>query len=144
MRHESEIPLLQSVTLVLFLLFTLTRPGGRETVSLSVPAAYDPGRWWRRGVGGGGGGSAQRIHLLEHMLQMTTSVPQTHLKPTSEVVNHPDTPGFLPDGTNLLCGDHFEFSNGLKMILIHVVLQEPPEIKIWCLRHSGGHLEQVL
>ena len=35
--------------------------------------------------------SAQRIHLLEHMFQMATVVPQTHLKPRSEVVNYPDT-----------------------------------------------------
>ena len=87
--------------------------------------------------------SAQRIHLLEHMFQMTAVVPQTHLKPTSEVVNHPDT-FFLPDGTNLLGDGHFHFTNGLRTILIHVVLQELPEIKIWCLRRNGSHLEHVL
>ena len=62
------------------------------------------------------------------MFQMTVVAPQTHLKPTSEVVNHPDTL-FLPDGTNLLGDGHFQFSDGLRTILIHVVLQEPPEIK---------------
>ena len=64
------------------------------------------------------------------MYQMTTVVPQTHLKPTSKVVNHPDTL-FLPDCTNLLDDGHFQFSNRLRTILIHVVLQEPPEVKIW-------------
>ena len=29
--------------------------------------------------------SAQRIHLLQHMFQMTAVASQTHLKPTSEV-----------------------------------------------------------
>ena len=87
--------------------------------------------------------SAQRTHLLEHMFQMTAVVTQTHLEPTTEVVNHPDTL-FLPDGTNLLGDGHFQFSNGLRMILIHVVLQEPPEIKIWCLRCNGSDLERVL
>ena len=67
--------------------------------------------------------SAQRIHLIEHMFQITAVAPQTHLKPTSEVVNHPDTL-FLPDGTNLLGYGHFQCSSGLRMILIHVVLQE--------------------
>jgi len=61
---------------------------------------------------------------------MTAVSLQTHLKPTSKVVNHPDTL-FLPDGTNVLGDGHFQFSNGLRTILIHVVLQEPPEIKIW-------------
>ena len=59
---------------------------------------------------------------------MTTVAPQAHLKPTSEVINHPDKL-FLPDGTNLLGDGHFQFSNGLRTILIHVVLQELPEIK---------------
>ena len=77
------------------------------------------------------------------MLRKIAVVPQTHLTPTSEVVNHPDTL-FLPDGTNLLGDGHFQFSNGLTTILVHVVLQEPPEKKIWCLRRNGGHLEHVL
>ena len=54
--------------------------------------------------------------------------PQTHLTPTSEVVNDPDTL-FLPEGTNLLGDGHFQFSNGLRTILMHVVLQEPPRDK---------------
>ena len=62
------------------------------------------------------------------MIQMTAVAPQTHLKPTSEVVNHPDTL-FLPDGTNLQGDGHFQFSTGLRTILIHVVLQEPPKIQ---------------
>ena len=68
---------------------------------------------------------------------MTAVAPQTHLKPTSEVVNHPDTL-FLPDGTDLQGDGHFQFSNGSRTILIHVVLHEPPEEKIWCLRRNGG------
>ena len=60
---------------------------------------------------------AQRIDLLEHKLQMSV------VKSASEVVNHPDTL-FLPDGTNLLGDSHFQFSCGLRPILIHVVLQE--------------------
>ena len=56
---------------------------------------------------------------------MTAVAPQTHLKPTnSEGVNHPETP-FLPDtGTSLPGDGHFQFSNGPRTILIHVVLQE--------------------
>ena len=62
--------------------------------------------------------SAERIHLLEHMFQMTAFAPQTHLKPTREAVTHPDTL-FLPDGTNLLGDGHFQFSNGLRTIDSH-------------------------
>ena len=58
---------------------------------------------------------------------MTAVAPQTRLKLTSEVVSHPDTL-FLPDDTNLLGDGHFQFTNGLRTTLIHVVLQEPPEI----------------
>ena len=74
---------------------------------------------------------------------MTTVALQAHLKLTSKVISHPDTL-FLPDSTNLLGDGHFQFSNGLRMILIDVVLQEPPEIKIWgfrsgeCGDHSGS------
>ena len=85
--------------------------------------------------------SAQRIHLLEHMFQMTAVVPQTHLKPTSEAVSDPDTL-FLPDGTNLLGDGHFQFCSGLRTILIHVVLQER-RLQV-CLKRNGGHLEHVL
>ena len=59
---------------------------------------------------------------------MTAVAPQTPLKPTTEDVSHPDTL-FLPDGTNLLGDGHFQFSTGLRTILIHVVLQEPPKIQ---------------
>ena len=69
---------------------------------------------------------------------MTAVAPQTHLKPTSEVVSHPDTL-FLPDGINILVNGHLQFSNGLRTIVIHVVLQELPEIKFWRLRRNGGH-----
>ena len=67
---------------------------------------------------------------------------EAHLKPTNNTL-------FLPDGTNHLCDGHFQFSDGLGTILIHVVLQKPPEIfkkikKIWCLRRDGDHLEHVL
>ena len=36
--------------------------------------------------------------------------------------------------TNLLIDGHFELGNGLRIVLIHVVLQEHPEIKIWGFR----------
>jgi len=58
------------------------------------------------------------------MFQMTAVAPQTHLKPMSKVVNHSDTL-FVRDGTTLLGDGHFQFSNELRTILIHVVLQEP-------------------
>ena len=50
-----------------------------------------------------------------------TTVALTHLKLMSEVVNHPITL-FLSDGTNLLGDGNFQFSNGSRMILIHMVL----------------------
>ena len=77
------------------------------------------------------------------MFQMTAVVPQTHLKQTSEVVHHPDTL-FLPDGTNRLGDGNFQFSNGLRTILIHVVLQEPPRDKILVSEAQQRHLEHVL
>ena len=57
------------------------------------------------------------------MFQMTTLALQAHLKPTSKVVSHPDTL-FLPDSANLLGDGHFQFSNGLKTILIDVKIRE--------------------
>ena len=53
---------------------------------------------------------------------MTAIAPQTHLKPMSEVVSHPDTL-FLPDGTNRLGDGHFQFSSRLRTVLTRVVLQ---------------------
>ena len=38
---------------------------------------------------------------------------------------------FFQCGTNLLIDIHFEFSNELWIVLIHVFLQKPPEMKIW-------------
>ena len=61
---------------------------------------------------------------------MTAVAPQTHLKPTSEAVSDPDTL-LIPDGTNLLGVGHFQFSNGLRTILIHVVLQLPENVIFW-------------
>ena len=64
------------------------------------------------------------------MFQMTAVAPQTHLKPTSEAVIDPDTL-LIPDGTNLLGDGHFQFSNGLRTILKHVVLQLPENVIFW-------------
>ena len=46
----------------------------------------------------------------------------------------PLTNSFFQYGMNLLNDDHFEFSNGLWIVLIHCVLQENPKIKIWGFR----------
>ena len=59
---------------------------------------------------------------------MAAVAQQTLLNLTSEVVNHPDTL-VLPDGTNLMGDGHFQFSNRLRTILIHMFIQEPPKIK---------------
>lgn len=79
------------------------------------------------------------------MFQMTTLALQAHLEPTSKVVNHFDTL-FLPDSPNLLGDGHFQFSNGLRTILIDVVLQESPEKKSGGLRSGecGDHLGSCL
>ena len=61
---------------------------------------------------------------------MTTIALMTHLNLSSKVVNCPDAL-FFQYGTNLLIDGHFEFSNGLWIVLIHVVLKEIPETKIW-------------
>ena len=63
------------------------------------------------------------------MFQMAAVALQTHLKPTSDIVNHPDT-FILPDGTNLLRDGYFQFSNGLRTHLIHVAFNKNPKIKI--------------
>ena len=49
---------------------------------------------------------------------------------------------FFPDGMNLLSDGHFQFSSGLRTILIHVVLQEH-RLQV-CLRRNSSHLEHVL
>ena len=61
---------------------------------------------------------------------MTAIALMTQSSSLSKVANHPSAL-FFRYGTNLLIDDHFEFSNGLQVVLIHVVLQEHPEIKIW-------------
>lgn len=75
------------------------------------------------------------------MFQMTAVALQTHLKPMSKVVNHPDTL-FFSDGMNLLGDGHFKFGNGLRIIFIHVVLQEPRDKKSEGFRSGeyGNHL----
>ena len=60
---------------------------------------------------------------------MTAIALMTHLNSSSEVFNHPDAL-FLLYSTNLLIDSHFNWGNGLWIVPIHVVLQEPPEIKI--------------
>ena len=52
----------------------------------------------------------------------------THLNPSSEVANQPDAL-FFQFGTNFQIDGHFEFSNGLLIVIIHVVIKELPKIK---------------
>ena len=74
---------------------------------------------------------AQRMHFLQNMFRMTAIVLRQHLNLSSKVVSHPDALIFWY-GVNLLIDGHFEYYNGLWIVLIHVVLQEPPEIKnLW-------------
>ena len=70
----------------------------------------------------------QRMNFWQDVFQMTAITLMTHLNLPSEVVNHSEA-FFSRYGTNLLIDGHFEFSNGLRIVLN--VLQEPPEIKIW-------------
>ena len=60
---------------------------------------------------------------------MTTIKLMTHLNSSNEVVNHPDALFFSVCHESSEC--HFEFSNGLWIVLIHMILQERLEIKIW-------------
>ena len=73
---------------------------------------------------------AHWMHFLRDVFQMTAIALMAHLNSSSEVVIHPDTL-FFRYSTNHQIDDHFEFSNGLWIIRIHVVLQEHWEIKIW-------------
>ena len=73
---------------------------------------------------------AQKMHFLQDMFLMTTIALMTHLNFLSKVVNHPDTLFFQYD-MNLLIDGLFKFSFGLWIVFIHIVLQEPKEIKIW-------------
>ena len=54
---------------------------------------------------------------------------------SSQVVYHPDKL-FFRYGTNLLSDAIFDFNNGMLIVLIHVVLQEPSAIKIWVTNRS--------
>ena len=69
---------------------------------------------------------AQMMHFSQDVFQMTAM----HLNLSTEVVNHSDVL-FFQYGMNLLIDGHFEFSIGLWINLIYVILQEPPEINIW-------------
>ena len=73
---------------------------------------------------------AQRCIFLQDVFQMTAIALMTHLYSSCEVVYNPDTL-FFQYGTNLLIDGLSELFNRLWIVLISVVLQEPPEIKIW-------------
>ena len=61
---------------------------------------------------------ALRKHFFLEAFQMTAIALMIHLNSSSDV-------HFFRYGTNLRINGHFEFSNGLWIIFIHVILQEP-------------------
>ena len=86
---------------------------------------------------------------------MTTVALQAHMKPTSKVVNHPDTL-FLPDSTNLQVYENRPQSIAeLKVAItqkiravrkeecIRVIDNFARRFQV-CLQRNGGHLEHVL
>ena len=64
------------------------------------------------------------------MFQMTSSALETDLHLLRKIVNHSHAllSGDFPD---FCCNCSLEFTNCLRIVLIHIVLQIPPQIKIW-------------
>ena len=73
---------------------------------------------------------AQKLCSLQNMFQMTSSALETDLHPLRKIVNHSHAllSGDFPD---FCCNCSLEFTNCLRIVLIRIVLQIPPQIKIW-------------
>ena len=64
--------------------------------------------------------------ILQNMLQVASATLKTDLHPPCEVVHDPDT-FLLGDSPN---GGSLELWDGLGTVLVNIVFQEPPKIKI--------------
>ena len=79
--------------------------------------------------------------ILPNMLQLASATLKTNLYLPCEVVHDPDT-FLLGDSPN---GDSLELWDGLRTVLVNIVFQEPPQIKIWGLQiwGMGGPLDSA-
>ena len=76
---------------------------------------------------------AQKLCYLQNMLQMTTSALETDLYPLPKIVSHSQAL-LSGDVLNFGCNCSLEFTNCLKIVLIHIFLQIPSQLKIWVLK----------
>ena len=85
------------------------------------------------------------FYVFQNVLQMLSSALKTHLHTSRKIVNdsHTFLLGDLPD---LSCDCCLQFTYCLRIVLIHIVLEIPPQITIWgfksgeCAAHSTSHL----
>ena len=64
------------------------------------------------------------------MLQMASSALKAHLHASRKIVNDSHT-FLLWDFPDLCCDCYLQFTNCVRIFLMHIVLEIPPQIKIW-------------
>jgi hypothetical protein len=64
------------------------------------------------------------------VLQMASSALKTHLHTSRKIVNDSHT-FLLWDFPDLYCDCCLQFTNCLRIVLIHIILEIPPQINIW-------------
>jgi hypothetical protein len=76
---------------------------------------------------------------------MASSALKAHLHTSRKIVNDSHT-FLLRDFPDLCCDSCLQFTNCLRIVLIHIILEIPPQIKIWggvksgeCAAHSISH-----
>ena len=77
---------------------------------------------------------------------MASSALKVHLHASRKIVNDSHT-FLLRDFPDLCCDCFLQFTNCLRIVLIHIILEIPPQIKIWgggfksgeCATHSISH-----
>ena len=67
---------------------------------------------------------------FQNVLQMASSALKAHLHTSRKIVNDSHT-FLLWDFPDLCCDCCLQFTNCLRIVLIHIILEIPPQIKIW-------------
>ena len=89
------------------------------------------------------------LYSFQNVLQMASSALKAHLHTSRKIVNDSHTFLFreIPD---LCCDCCLQFTNCLRIVLVHIILEIPPQTKIWgggggefksgdCAAHSISH-----
>ena len=78
------------------------------------------------------------------MLQMGSSALEANLHTSRKIVNYSNT-FLVGDFPDFCCDCCLQFTNCLRVVLVDIILEVPPQIKIWelksgeCGAHSTSH-----